>query len=129
MSSVDKLIAEADELRINGKYEESASLYATLLEQNNNVIEAHVGLGLIYSFGWTNHTNIDPFQEAIKELTCAVDMEPNHVQNRIYLAKAYQQVGMYEESYANFNRVLELDPGNDEAEKQVAFLRNFGITN
>ena len=127
MGSVDKLIAEADKLRINGKYEEAASLYAKLLEQDNRSAEAHAGLGLIYSFGWTSHTSIDPFQEAIKELTAAVDINPNNAQNQIYLAKAYQQMGMYEESYVSFTKVLELDPGNAEAEKQIAFLRNFGI--
>ena len=36
-------------------------------------------------------------------------------------------MGMYEESYVSFTKVLELDPGNAEAEKQIAFLRNFGI--
>lgn len=127
--SAEELIELADAARIDGRYDEAVQLYKKVLEDDPNNLRAHVGLGLIYSFGYEGM-----FMEACYEFEKAVQLSPDDPQLWIWLGKAYQQVAWLEDnqelllkSKLAFERALEIDPNNEEALKQLRYLKEFGL--
>ncbi len=106
--------------RINGEYDEAVELYKRVLEEDSQHIGAHVGLGLVYGF-----TGL--FDESIELLQKCVELDPSSLDARMHLAKTHLMLGMYEEGNEGFTEILKMDPENEEALKQKAFLKEFGI--
>ncbi|MCS7254266.1 MAG: tetratricopeptide repeat protein [Armatimonadota bacterium] len=126
---IEELLDLADAARIDGKYDEAVQLYERVLESDPNSLRAHIGLGLIYSFGYKGM-----FMEACHELEKAIQLSPNEPQLWVWLGKAYQQVAWLEDdremllkSKWAFERALEIDPNNEEAIKQLRYLKEFGL--
>jgi tetratricopeptide (TPR) repeat protein len=119
--SLDELLARADVLRYDGQYEEAEQLYLLILQQDPDNAAAHHGLGLVYCF----HSG--RFDESVEELRKAVELAPQNVTYRLNLAKTLTMLGMYEEAKAEFEKVLEIDPANEEATKQLAYFAEWGI--
>lgn len=127
--AVDELLDIADAARIDGRYDEAVQLYRQVLESDPGNLRAHIGLGLIYSFGYEGM-----FMEACYELEKAVRLSPNDPQLWIWLGKAYQQVALLEgdqelllKSKQAFERALKLEPNNEEAIKQLRYMKEFGL--
>jgi tetratricopeptide (TPR) repeat protein len=51
-----------------------------------------------------------------------VELAPHCIEARVNLAKTYCMLGMDREAIQEFQRVLEEDPNNEEASKQLRFL-------
>ncbi|NCO41361.1 MAG: hypothetical protein AUJ96_13470 [Armatimonadetes bacterium CG2_30_66_41] len=119
MALIDDFNA-AEAHRINGEYDEAVELYKKVLEADSQHLGAHIGLGLVYGF-----TGL--FDESIELLQKCVDLAPESLDARMHLAKTHLMLGMYEEGSAGFNEILRMDPENEEAHKQKAFLKEFGI--
>lgn len=120
-TSLEALLAQADALRYDGQYEEAERLYLIILEQDPDNAAAHHGLGLVYCFHGGR------FEESVEELRKAVALAPQNVTYRLNLAKTLTMLGMYEEAKAVFEKVLEIDPANEEATKQLAYFAEWGI--
>ncbi|MFA4043610.1 MAG: hypothetical protein HZRFUVUK_000382 [Candidatus Fervidibacterota bacterium] len=128
-TSVEEMLDRADQARLNGNYDEAVQLYKSVLESDPDNLRAHVGLGLIYSFGYEGM-----FMEACRELEKATQLSPNDPQLWVWLGKAYQQVAWLEDdkemilkSKEAFKKALEVDPKNEEAAKQLRYLEEFGL--
>lgn len=127
-----ELLCRADALRYNGHYEEAEKLYLRILEQEPNNAAAHHGLGLVY------YLHGGDFEKSLAEFKKAVELEPNNVAYRLDWAKALTTVAPLEEdpekmmdllreAKAEFEKVLELDPENQEAVKQLNYLAEWGV--
>ncbi|GBC98944.1 hypothetical protein HRbin17_01463 [bacterium HR17] len=119
--SLDELLAKADALRYDGHYDEAEQLYLQILQQQPDNAAAHCGLGLVYCFHGGR------FDESVEELRKAVELAPANISYRLHLAKTLTMLGMYEEAKAEFEKVLEIDPENEEATKQLAYFAEWGI--
>jgi len=75
-------------------------------------------IGLIHTY----RVDID---ESIEALNRAVALKPNNINFLIDLAKAHTMYGDFDQAKPVFSRVLSIDPFNDEAQKQLDYLRQF----
>lgn len=119
--NLEEMLRRADALRYDGHYEEAEKLYRQILERDPDNAAAHCGLGLVYCF------HEGRFEESIEELRKAVELAPDNVTYRLHLAKTLTMLGMYEEAKGEFEKVLELDPENEEATKQLGYFAEWGI--
>jgi len=130
--SIAELLSRADALRYNGHYEEAEKLYQQILEQDPNNAAAHHGLGLVY------YLHGGDFEKSLTEFKKAVELEPENITYRLDWAKALTTVAPLEEdpekmmellreAKAEFEKVLELDPENQEAIKQLTYLAEWGV--
>lgn len=129
---ISELLNRAEALRYNGHYEEAEKLYLQVLERDPNNAAAHHGLGLVY------YLHGGDFEKSLAEFKKAVEIEPENVTYRLDWAKALTTVAPLEEdpekmmellreAKAEFEKVLEIEPGNQEAVKQLAYLEEWGI--
>ncbi len=102
--------------RIAGEYDEAVELLQPLLEEAPDHADAHHELGLIYSFRVL-------MDESIFELERAVELSPKSVKYLLDLGKTHTMYGDYDKAIPVFERVLEMDPTNDEATKNLNFIR------
>ncbi len=130
--NVSELLSRADALRYNGHYKEAEKLYLKILEREPNNAAAHHGLGLVY------YLHGGDFEKSLAEFKKAVELEPENITYRLDWAKALTTVAPLEEdpekmtyllkaAKAEFEKVLELDPENQEALKQISYLVECGI--
>lgn len=54
-------------------------------------------------------------EEAVKDCTQALEHNPNYVRVLLRRAKLYVELEKLDEALADYNKVLELDPSNNEA--------------
>jgi tetratricopeptide (TPR) repeat protein len=76
------------------------------------------GAGLAYLLQ-KNCTDADPYFEK------ATQLEPDHIQGRVWLAQSYSQCGELAKAKEEFNKVLASDPTNEQAGKGLELIRNF----
>ncbi len=103
--------------RINGRYDEAEALFKSVLADEPDNADAHHELGLVYSF--VVH------DDCVPELERALRLRPESVTFLISLAKTHTMFGDYDKAKPLFERVLELDPFNEEANKNLEYLRMF----
>ena len=113
-ASVDERLEVADRQRIDGDYEGAIAVYREILRATADCASAKHGLGLALVYK-------GEFDEGLQELAGAAQLEPNQPKHQLDLGKTYMMLGMYEEGKAAMTRVLELDPANDEARKQLSY--------
>lgn len=90
------------------RYDDAAAAYRNALAADPNFIEAHNGLGVIYSLQG-NH------QQAVAEFNAAIALNPKgaHLYNN--LGYAYLVQGANDQAAAAFEKALALEPGNQRA--------------
>jgi tetratricopeptide (TPR) repeat protein len=116
MADVAARLEQAVQHRIAGEYDEAVEILKDMLAQEPDLPDAHHELGLDYVF-----TGL--FDESTAELEKAVELAPQSVKFLIDLGKTHTMLGDYEKAIPVFERVLEMDPSNDEAQKNLKFLR------
>ncbi len=129
---IAELLARADLLRYDGHYEEAEQLYLQVLEQDPDNPAALHGLGLVY------YLHGGEFEKSLAAFQRAVELDPDNITYRLDWAKAITTVAPLEEdpekmmallrqAKAEFEKVLELDPENQEAIKQLNYLAEWGV--
>lgn len=103
--------------RINGQYDEAEALFKTVIADEPNNADAHHELGLLYSFLVAD--------DCIPELETAVRLQPDSVTFLNSLAKTHTMFGDFDKAKPLFERVLMLDPFNEEANKNLEYLNMF----
>jgi tetratricopeptide (TPR) repeat protein len=101
--------------KINGEYDEAEALFKAVLQEQPDNADAHHELGLTYSF----RVYID---ESIEELEAAVRLSPNSIPYLMSLGKTHTMYGDYDKAKPIFQRVLQMDPFNDDAQMQLDFI-------
>ena len=102
--------------KLEGRYEEAAAEFQTLLNENPDHPEAHHQMGLVLGF-------VGQFEASLLALEQAAALAPGSVLARNDLALTYTMLGRYEEAKAEFARVLEQDHGNDVARRNLTYLQ------
>ena len=101
--------------KINGEYDEAEALFKSVLVEQPSNADAYHELGLTYSF----RVYMD---ESIDALEHAVHLDPNSIRYLMSLGKTHTMYGDYDKAKPIFQRVLQLDPFNDDAQDQLAFI-------
>jgi tetratricopeptide (TPR) repeat protein len=107
--------ARALEHKRNGEYDEAEALFKSVIAEQPHHAEAYHELGLTYSF----RVFID---ESIEALEKAVQLSPTTVSYLMSLGKTHSMYGDYDRAKPVFQAVLQLDPFNNEASEQLAFI-------
>ena len=109
-------LSKAVQHRIAGEYDEAVAILQPLLAEAPDHADAHHELGLIYSFRVL-------MDESITELEKAVELSPRSIKYLLDLGKTHTMYGDYEKAIPVFERILEMDPYNEEATKNLNFIR------
>ncbi|MFM7187016.1 MAG: hypothetical protein ACKO14_04290 [Armatimonadota bacterium] len=116
-NDLSSVFALALEHKINGRYAEAEAGFKSVISSAPSHAEAHHELGLIYSF----QVLID---ESLLELETAVRLEPNSITYMLSLAKTLTMFGEFDRAKSLFSQILDVDPFNDEAAKNMDYLRS-----
>ncbi|MEI6431910.1 MAG: hypothetical protein WCP07_06990 [bacterium] len=106
--------ARAVQQKLSGEYDEAENLLMSIIREEPSNAEAFHEIGLVYSF--RVHDNTLPALEK------AVYLAPTNVKYIVTLGKTYAMFGEDDKARVAFNRALELDPFNDEAQKNLSYL-------
>lgn len=106
--------AKALEHKINGEYDEAEALFLSVIAEQPGNADAYHELGLTYSFRVKDDT--------IPTLERAVQLNPNSVRFLITLGKTYAMYAEDIKARSAFERVLQIDPFNDEAQNNLQYL-------
>ena len=113
--SAAERFAKALQHKMNGEYDEAEALLKSVIAEQPTNSDAHHELGLVYSY----RVYMD---ESIDSLEKAVSLSPSSTRYLIDLGKTHAMYGDYDKAKPVFEKVLELDPFNDDALVQIRFL-------
>jgi TolB-like protein/Flp pilus assembly protein TadD len=108
----------AESLSAVGRFDESFAEYNRALEIDPLSLAISTDLGLAYYLS-------RQYDRAIEHLKKLRETDPNYVRTHFYLARVYEQKGMFEEAISEYEKgfILEGDNPNDVA-KDIASLRS-----
>ena len=109
---------QAVQYRINGEYDAAIPILHGIVATNPNHADTYHELGLIHTY------RVD-MDESIEFLEKAIALSPSNVKYLVDLGKAHTMFGDFDKAAPVFSRALSIDPFNDEASKQLEYLRNF----
>lgn len=115
--NISVVFTKAVEQKISGLYDEAIYSFKTVIEAAPSHAGAHHELGLIYSF----QVMID---ESICELETATKLDPDNVTYLLSLAKTLTMFGEFERAKQVFIDILVIDPFNDDADKNLDYLKS-----
>lgn len=101
--------------KLNGEYDEAEDLFHAVLAEQPGNAEAHFELGITYSM----RVKID---ESIESLDTAVRLAPNSIPYLVNFGKVLTMFGEYDRAKPLFQKVLQLDPFNQDAADQLDFI-------
>jgi tetratricopeptide (TPR) repeat protein len=107
MTSHD-ILGEAQELFLQGKYEESTGKFTEALDAGAESALAYLSRGVAYLL-------IDSKEEAIADFGRFIEINPDSVRGYYYRGIALLSRDDYEQALPDLNRVLELDPDHGPA--------------
>ena len=113
---IARRLEKAIQHRLNGEYDDAVPILQSIIDESPDLADAHHELGLIYSFRVL-------MDESIAELERAVELSPGTVKYLLDLGKTHTMYGDYEKAIPVFEQVLSLEPFNDEATKNLSFIR------
>jgi len=100
-----------------GRYEEAIKLYTECLALDPNLSGINK---LLYSNRATALKSLKKYDEAIDDLSKAIDMDPEYIKAYSKRAQCYMETGRYEEAERDYNMVALKDPQDREAKKSLA---------
>lgn len=111
-----KLYLQGKKHQENAQYSEAVSAYEAILAKDPDFVEAHNGLGVIYSVQ-------EKFELALNHLQTAVRLAPlaAHLHNN--LGYTYFLLGQNEKAIKEFEQSLHLDPDNEKAQFNLSLIQ------
>jgi tetratricopeptide (TPR) repeat protein len=91
------------------------------LELDPENILGHFGRGLVRLF--TPEAFGGDLDGAISDFEFVLNKEPSNVQTHFFIAFAYNRKGLKDKAIAHFEKVLELDPQNQQAKQELEKLK------
>jgi len=110
VGEVNRRFAEAAELAVAGKLDESQAVFEALLAERPELVDVHYNLGLLL-------LRKEQPEKAIAAFEKALELRPDHAPAAVALAGAYEDVGRGDEAGALADKVAAENP--DDAEVQV----------
>ena len=100
--------------KLVGEYDAAIAVLRPLLQAQPNNAEVYHELGLIHSF------KVD-MDESLYYLEMAVRLAPQSIAYMLDAGKTHAMFGNDDKAKAIFEYILKLEPGNDEAKKNLAY--------
>jgi len=100
-----------------GRHEEAIKLYSDALAIDPNLSGVNK---LLYSNRATALKSLKKYEEAIDDLSKAIDMDAEYIKAYSKRAQCYLEVGRYEEAERDYNMVVLKDPQDREAKKSLS---------
>jgi serine/threonine-protein kinase len=105
---------------VPGNLQHSVRLFESAVAKDNRFAAAHAGLGRAY---WALYQETNDRQWTTKATAAILDalrVDPNQPEVRMSLAVMYQGIGRLPEARGELQRVLLLQPANDDAHRLLA---------
>jgi serine/threonine protein kinase/Tfp pilus assembly protein PilF len=90
-----------------GRFDESFTEYNRALELDPLSLAISTDLGMAYYYA-------RQYDRAIEHLKKLIELDPNYVRTHFYLARVYEEKGMFEEAFAEREKGIILSGGNAE---------------
>ena len=116
VADLEIILQQADSLRADGQYYDADPLYRQILNTDPRHLDARLGLAHCL-------LNVGDFDASVEQFRLACENHPASVQALMLYAKMLLMLGNVEEGRVQLNKVLELDPDNDEAKRQLDYCR------
>ncbi|MBI3793635.1 MAG: tetratricopeptide repeat protein [Nitrospinae bacterium] len=113
----DRVSEVAEELLKGGKPHMAEGLFRRSLESGGGSVHTYNRLGIALR-------RQGKWKEAIEEYKKAIAMDETNEALYFNMAKAYEEGGDYASALANFEKVLRLSPGLEEAIKEIEAIKN-----
>jgi Flp pilus assembly protein TadD len=120
-TTLDERFQRGVAFKADGKYDEAERELKAILADEPEHVGAHHELGLVYGF-----TGL--FEESLEELRRAVALDSGDLKARNDLALTYTMLGMNDEAKVEFETVLEIDPTNAVALRNIVYFRQPAAT-
>ncbi|XP_050367679.1 uncharacterized protein LOC126786022 [Argentina anserina] len=121
-----KLLEQANEVKLEGnglfgkgQYEEALSQYELALHLAPDLPSSVELRSICHSNRGICFSKLGKYEDAIKECTKAVELNPSYIKALIRRAEAHEKLEHFEEAIADMKKILELDPSNDQARKAI----------
>ncbi|ESQ46335.1 hypothetical protein EUTSA_v10000290mg [Eutrema salsugineum] len=110
---------EGNKLFGNGLYEDALSKYELALQVAQDFPESLELRSICHSNRAICYLKLGKYEEAIKECTKAIELNPNYTKAFVRRAEAHEKLEHFEEALTDLKKILELDPSNDQARKGI----------
>jgi len=117
VQKTEQSVASAREAAAKGDIETAKESYLKALHYSPDSVEIHLALAGLYK-----SENKTP--SSLVHLKAAAAIAPDNVEAQRLYAAALAEAKQYERSLDVYQKVLELDSGNEEARQQVELLKN-----
>jgi DnaJ family protein C protein 7 len=101
----------------DGRYEDAIRIYTEALALDPNLTGVNK---LLYSNRATARKSLKKYDEAIDDLSKAIELDQEYIKAYSKRAQCFIEVGRYEEAERDFNMVVLKDPQDREAKKSLA---------
>lgn len=115
---VEQELQQADQHRINGRYDEALAIYRQLVDADDSLGHAWWGLAHV-------QMNTGEFEEALENFEKCCALEPANQRYLYDYAMMQTMLSMFDEARELFERCVSIDPTSrtaDEARKQLSYL-------
>ncbi|CAN8284068.1 unnamed protein product [Cochlearia groenlandica] len=119
IEEANKAKQEGNKLFVDGLYEEALLKYELALKFTQEFQELEDLRSICYSNRAICYLKSGKYEEAIKECTKALEINPNYAKALVRRAEAHEKLEHFEEALADLKKILELDPSNDQARKGI----------
>ena len=111
--SIDAMLEEADSSATS--LYKAKRLYKKILRIDNELLYAHLQLGLLFFFE-------DEFRMALRHFNHVVRINATCIEGNFNLARTLQRVGQFEKAVDAYQRVLAINPCHTNSIFNIAFL-------
>jgi len=95
----------------SGEFDQAIEDYNIILQIDPKYKYAH------FNLGYLNYNNNKDYDKAVKNFTKAIDSDPNYINAYYWRALCYENQSNKKAAADDYQKVLNLDPDNDLAEK------------
>jgi tetratricopeptide (TPR) repeat protein len=117
LQKTEQAVASAKEAAAKGENEAAKQSYLKALHYSPEAVDVHLALAGLYK-------GENKIPSALVHLKAAIEGAPDNVKALQMYAEALAEAKQYDRSLDIYQRVLELDPGNQAARQQVEELKN-----
>ncbi|KAM7472880.1 hypothetical protein LguiA_011063 [Lonicera macranthoides] len=111
---------EGNKLFGDGRYEEALLRYDVALQLTPPEMPSSAELqSICHSNRATCFFKLVKYEDAIKECTKALELNPAYMKALLRRAEAHEKLEHYEETIADMKKILELDPSHYQAKKTI----------
>jgi tetratricopeptide (TPR) repeat protein len=129
LARIEKVLTMANDAKLegnilfgDGKYEEALLRYDAALQLSQDIQASVEFKSICHSNRATCYFKLAKYEDAIKECTKALELNPNYLKALLRRAESHEKLEHYEETITDMKKVLEVDPSHYQAKKTITRL-------